>query len=52
MAVVVNSYDYIALYTCVSIMVIMSIYSVYAFIYVSMKSQFKWVKFQLFLCVV
>lgn len=52
MANSVNIYDYVALYTCFTIMAIMSIYSIYALIYVSIKSQFKWVKLQLLLCVI
>jgi hypothetical protein len=47
-----NVYDYTALYWSVAICALMTVISVYAFIYVLLKSSFKWVQFMLFLCVI
>ena len=47
-----NAYDYTALYWSVTVCGLMTVYSIYAFIYVLLKSSFRWVKFMLFLCVV
>jgi hypothetical protein len=48
----VNIYDYTALYSSVTVCGLSAIYSVYAFIYALKHSNFKWVQFMLFLCIV
>lgn len=47
-----NVYDYTALYWSVTICGLTTIISVYAFIYVLLKSGLRWVQFMLFLCVI
>ena len=48
----VNTYDYVAFYSSVAMCSLMTIYALYAFIYVMVKSKFKWVQFMLFLCII
>jgi len=48
----VNTYDYVALYWSVIMCGLMTLYSIYAFVYVMIKSKFKWVQFMLFLAII
>ena len=45
-------YDTTALWSSVTMCSLMTIYSVYAFIYVLYNSKFRWVQFMLFLCII
>ena len=44
--------DLVALWTSVIMCSIMTIISIYAFIYVMKYSKFRWVQFMLFLCII
>ena len=47
-----NIYDKVCMYYSLPILAVMTAYSLYWFIYVIVKSKFRWVQFMLFLCVV